>query len=300
MKVLPVKKSVVTVVLAIAIMMLGSVALAASINEKKMMSAMHELDIIGLTDELVGLTGNMLDDTNNLSGKIGEVGHSLSMLDVQKDELSKQVQTNGEIIGQLDKQLELNKEARGLMQQILSIQGETQQLTTNVAGQASTATGQVVKTADQLAGVGTTTGQMNASTVKLSNQLDQLNHELGLAADSFRLVGKLTALLNALPIPVGDTVRSVANTAQKTVQNAGKTVNDLVKNPTDVNKTAGNVGKTVNDTVSGVTDTVGKVLPGVIGGNKQKEPGQGTENKQEESKGLLPGLKLPLLGGSGE
>jgi hypothetical protein len=311
MKLWPVNKAVTTVILSIAFVMLGSVVFAASINEKKMMSIMHELDIIGLTDELVGLTGGMLDDTNGLSGKIGEVGHHLSALDVQKEELAKQVESNGVVIAQLDKQLELNKEARGLMQQILSIQGQTQQLTTNVVQQASSATGQVINTTSQLGGVGTTTGQMNGATVMLSNQLDQLNHELGLAADSFRLVGKLTALLNKLPIPVGDTVRGVVDTAGKTVQNAGNTVNGLVKNPTDVNKTVGNVEKTIKDAVNGVTDTAGKVLPGVIdnvgkvlpgalGGNKPKQESQDAGATQEGQKGLLPGLKLPVLGGSGE
>jgi hypothetical protein len=313
MKVNFLKNTVVMVVTALVLVMLSSVVLAANINEKKMMDTLHGLDIFGLTDELVGLTGGMLDDTDSLSGKINQVGHHLAMLDVQKDELSKQVEQNNLINNQLGKQLALNKEARGLMQQILSVEGQTGQLTAQVGSQAIAATSQVIKTTDQLAGVGSTTGEMNGSTAKLSNQLDELNQQLGLAADSFRFIGRLTTLLNQLPIPVGDTVRSVVNTAGKTVKDTGKTVKDtgktvqdLVKNPTDVNKTVGNVGKTVTDTVNGVTDTVGKLVPGVLGGGHKKEQpqqNQGSTNSQPEQdnlgKGLLPGLKLPILGGLG-
>jgi SMC interacting uncharacterized protein involved in chromosome segregation len=251
-----------------------------------------------MTDELVGLTGTMLEDTSQLSDKVGQVGGHLASLDVQKEELAKQVQTNGAIAGQLDKQLALNIEARDLMQQILSVQGQTSQLTNQVAAEALSATGQVIKTTNQLAGVGETTGELNNSTSALSGRLDALIRELDASADSFRFVGRITKLLNMLPVNVGDTARGVLGTA-------GKTVQDVVKEPLNVKKQVDNVGKTVNDTVNGVTDTLGKALRRPNDTSQQKEPSANEQkkdngDKENNNKGLLPGLRLPLLSGSDE
>jgi|GEM_PF-6616321 len=190
------------------IVMMSSLILASTAGEREMITTAHHLDIFGLTNELVDVTNSMMSDTAELSQKMGEVGYHLSMLDVQKAELAKQVITNDVINDQLTKQLLLNKEARELMQNILTLQGNTANLTSQVVMDTTTVTNQVMQSADYLTDVAVTTGSLSKETNLLMRKLDELNGELDVSAESFRFVGRLSKLGHLLPANSLDSVRN--------------------------------------------------------------------------------------------
>ncbi|NGQ94289.1 hypothetical protein G3578_03755 [Brevibacillus sp. SYP-B805] len=203
------RKSSVTILASIGIVVAGTAGIAAAVGDSRMIEAVHHLDIFGLTNELVEVTGDMIEDTHQLSERIGQVGTSLAQLDVQQAELMKQVKANAEIQAQLERQLQLNREARGLMENILSLQGTTAALTGQVGTQAARVTDQIVKTSGYLSQTGSTTVKLRADTDALIGKLTALNQELDRSADSFRFIGRLAQLKQMLPPPVADTVQKL-------------------------------------------------------------------------------------------
>jgi hypothetical protein len=175
----------------------------ASWSDRIVLPALSNMNIFSITSQLVTLTDDMISETDKLKGQVEKAGQSLSALDDQKRLLDAQIATSGSIQTELGKQLDGNISAREKMEQILSRQADTYQITSNVASTASAISGQMNSTISHLQDVANTTGQIGENSNQVNGLLDQLLAELSQSEKNFRFLGHITSLLDSLQRLIG-------------------------------------------------------------------------------------------------
>ncbi|MFC4077734.1 hypothetical protein [Salinithrix halophila] len=190
-------KKAILAVSALIVLLVSSPTLARW-SDRVVLPVLAENNIFGLTSDLAGRTGEMVDDTRQLEGEVIEAEQAMGGLDRQNSLLKQQIQTNTSIQSELDDQLSGNIEARERMEAILKRERKTLALSSRAADKGGTVTEQMVQTVSNLGAVAENTGWVGNTTARLNKRTDVLLSELDKSVDNFRSVALLTHSLRSV------------------------------------------------------------------------------------------------------
>lgn len=170
--------------------------LAVSIPVKGLSGTLQSHNLFALIGNLGGTTGSMLRNTQALHKKVQYVEGELGQLNTEESILQQQMVTGSQLSQQLVRQETLTRTDVQLMQQILIRQGQSVNLTGQVATQASQLSTSVQQNVQQLTQLGGSLNTANQESATLNQQMSQLLYELDQATQEFRLFGQVNQLLS--------------------------------------------------------------------------------------------------------
>ncbi|WAH36144.1 hypothetical protein [Alicyclobacillus dauci] len=168
---------------------------SASVAQVVHAKSMAKQNLFSLVGNLNITTGQILTNSQELNGRVGEVEGKLQQLEAQSQILNQQTQTGKSLSDQLSTQIALTTNNVATMEQILHVEQKTSTVASHVQNQSQSLANTIEKNATVLMQLDKTLGTANNESSRLNSQMDNLISELQSSQQEFRLFGQVNDLL---------------------------------------------------------------------------------------------------------
>lgn len=185
------------------LLILVSMPFLSGFSDHVLLASLSKYNIFQITQDLVGLTDRMIDETEALEDQVKQAGQSLGVLDQQLKLADQQIRINQGIRSELELQLQGNISARDKMEQILVRQKETSSLTEQVSSRAGQISGQMDQVVQDFGNVAAVTGDIGENSKQLHPLMDELMDELNKSYDNLRFIRRIVEWLDDIKDKIG-------------------------------------------------------------------------------------------------
>lgn len=185
------------------LLVLLSMPFLSGFSDHVLLTSLSKYNIFQITKDLVGLTDQMIDETEALEDQVKQAGRSLGVLDQQLTLAEQQIRINQGIRTELESQLQGNISARDKMEQILIRQKETSSLTGQVSARTNEISGQMEEVIGDFGNVAAVTGDIGKNSQQLHPLMDDLMVELNKSYDNLRFIRRIVEWLDDLKGKIG-------------------------------------------------------------------------------------------------
>ena len=185
------------------LLILVSMPFLSGFSDHVLLTSLSKYNIFQITQDLVGLTDRMIDETEALEDQVKQAGQSLGVLDQQLKLADQQIRINQGIRSELELQLQGNISARDKMEQILVRQKETSSLTEQVSSKAGQISGQMDQVVQDFGNVAAVTGDIGENSKQLHPLMDELMNELNKSYDNLRFIRRIVEWLDDIKDKIG-------------------------------------------------------------------------------------------------
>ena len=185
------------------VIILLSMPFLSGFSDHVLLTSLSKYNIFQITQDLVGLTDQMIHETETLEAQVKEAGKALGVLDQQLKLADQQIRINQGIRSELELQLQGNISARDKMEQILTRQKETASLTGQVSSQTGEISGQMDQVIQDFGMVAAVTGDIGENSKQLHPLMDDLMGELNKSYDNLRFIRRIVEWLDDIKDRIG-------------------------------------------------------------------------------------------------
>lgn len=185
------------------VIILLSMPFLSGFSDHVLLTSLSKYNIFQITQDLVGLTDQMIHETETLEAQVKEAWKALGVLDQQLKLADQQIRINQGIRSELELQLQGNISARDKMEQILTRQKETASLTGQVSSQTGEISGQMDQVIQDFGMVAAVTGDIGENSKQLHPLMDDLMGELNKSYDNLRFIRRIVEWLDDIKDRIG-------------------------------------------------------------------------------------------------